>query len=36
MKGGHHLFKRLGVRRNASKVEIKKAYKKIKKTNYLV
>ena len=31
MRGGHHLYKRLGVRRNARTGEIKKAYEKIKK-----
>ena len=31
MRGGHHLYKRLGVRRNARTSEIKKAYEKIKK-----
>jgi len=31
MRGGHHLYKRLGVRRNATTGEIKKAYEKIKK-----
>lgn len=31
MKGGHHLYKRLGVSRNATTKQIKKAYKKIKK-----
>ena len=31
MKGGHHLYKRLGVSRNATTGQIKKAYKMIKK-----
>ena len=33
MKGGHHLYKRLGVSRNGTTRQIKKAYKKIKKKN---
>ena len=31
MKGGHHLYKRLGVSKYASQKTIKKAYNKIKK-----
>ena len=35
MKGGHHLYKRLGVSKYASKKSIKKAYKKLKKQKKL-
>ena len=31
MKGGHHLYKRLGVSKYASQKQIKKAYNKLKK-----
>lgn len=31
LKGGHHLYKRLGISKYASKKQIKKAYQKIKK-----
>ena len=35
MKGGHHLYKRLGVSKYASQKKIKKAYNKIKKKKKL-
>tara|TARA_B110000977_G_scaffold182010_1_gene243235 strand:- start:249 stop:743 length:495 start_codon:yes stop_codon:yes gene_type:complete len=35
MKGGHHLYKRLGVSKYATKKTIKNAYKKLKKRNKL-
>ena len=35
MKGGHHLYKRLGVSKNATKKTIKNAYNKLKKKNKL-
>ena len=35
MKGGHHLYKRLGVSKYASQKQIKKAYNKIKKKKKL-
>ena len=35
MKGGHHLYKRLGVSKYASKKSIKRAYKKLKKQKKL-
>ena len=34
-RGGHHLFKRLGVSRKATKRQIKKAYEKRKKKGKL-
>jgi len=35
MKGGHHLYKRLGVSKYASQKQIKKAYNKLKKKKKL-
>ena len=35
MKGGHHLYKRLGVSKYATKKTIKNAYNKLKKRNKL-
>ena len=35
MKGGHHLYKRLGVSKYASQKQIKKAYNKLKKKRKL-
>ena len=35
LKGGHHLYKRLGVSKYASKKSIKKAFKKLKKQKKL-
>ena len=35
MKGGHHLYKRLGISKYASQKQIKKAYNKLKKKKKL-
>ena len=35
LRGGHHLYKRLGVKKYATKKQIKKAYQKLKRKKKL-